>query len=461
VTVAVDSYRMRDPDNVDLFADVSGVSFMVDCTAPPGVTGLTSAPGHEKVTLDWTMADATDVDHYEIWRAVWNLGAGFETVSAYPEYDDDNPTEPVWPADHAAAVASLEWVKLTTVPDPLPGTAVGYVDNHAPRGIHYYEVYAVDAAGNIGPGAGPLNRATNYWLGDIDPPTTYDGDVDVQDIDELGATFGFVHGVGGYEPEADVGPTDDNSGFGIPATDNEIDFEDLMIFAMNYGNVAPRQPAGGTETANLAWLQLDGRTWALELVEPCANLKGLRLRTGLPTGVSCVVSAGGLLDAQVSPAFVANIDRHGLDANLALMGRGTVICGQGELLRVVFDAEVEVEPVATARRDDNADLQVSMTSGTGIMTPSRFAAAQNFPNPFNPSTTIAFDLPDARQVRLGVYAVDGSLVRTLVDGEMPPGSHAIVWDGLDAARQRVATGTYFYRLEAGRDIEIRKMTLMK
>jgi len=144
-----------------------------------------------------------------------------------------------------------------------------------------------------------------------------------------------------------------------------------------------------------------------------------------------------------------------------LMGRGAVICGQGELLRVVLDAGVEIEPVATARRADNADLQVSMTSGTGIMTPTRFAAAQNFPNPFNPSTTIAFDLPDTRQVRLGIYAVDGSLVRTLVDGELPPGAHAIVWDGLDAARQRVATGTYFYRLEAGRDVEIRKMTLMK
>ena len=122
---------------------------------------------------------------------------------------------------------------------------------------------------------------------------------------------------------------------------------------------------------------------------------------------------------------------------------------------------MEIEPVVTARRGDNADLQVSMTSGTGIMTPDRFAAAQNYPNPFNPKTTIAFDLPETRQVRLSIYAIDGSLVRTLVDGEMPPGAPTVDWDGLDAMRQRVATGTYFSRLEADRDVEIRKMTLMK
>jgi hypothetical protein len=461
VDVTVLSYRMRDPDNVDMFATMPGVSFTVDCTAPPGVTDLTSAPGHEKVTLDWTMVDASDVDHYEVWRAVWNLGAGFELVSAYPEYDDDNVNEPVWPADHAAAVASLEWVQLTTVPDPLPGTAVGYVDGYAPRGIYYYEIYAVDAAGNIGPGAGPLNRATNYWLGDIDPPTTYDGDVDVLDIDELGATFGYIHGVGGYEHEADVGPTDDVSSFGIPETDNVIDFEDLMIFAMNYGNVAPRQPAGGTIAAVLAWVRLDDTTWALELVEPCANLKGLRLRAGLPDGVACEVSAGELLDAQASPVFVANIDRNGLDANLALMGRDCALAGDGELLRVTFSANVEIMPDISARRADNGDVRVTMDPNTGSQIPGRFGSAPSYPNPFNPKTTIAFDLPESRTVRLSVYSIDGSLVRTLIDGELPAGSHTAVWDGLDDARQGVASGAYFYRIEAGPDSAVYKMLLMK
>ena len=455
VEVTVESYRMRDPANQDIYAAMSGVSFTVDCTEPPGVTDLTTAPGHQKVTLAWTMADASDVDHYEVWRAVWHTGDN--VTSAYPEYDDANPSQPVWPADRAAADASPEW---SLVDDTLPGTAVGYVDSYAPRGIYYYEVYAVDAAGNVGPGAGPMNRCTNYWLGDTDPPA-YDGEVDVQDIDELGSAFGYAHGGMGYDNEVDVGPTDDTSSFGIPATDNVIDFEDLMIFAMNFGNVAPRQPAGGTPNAVLAWIRLEGNTWALALVEPCADFKGLRLRAGLPDGVVCDVRAGELLDAQVSPAFVANIDRNGLDASLALLGRGGAIAGAGELLRVTFSADVSIVPEIDARRTDNGELRVSQTTGSEPQTPARFSAGQNYPNPFNPKTTIAFALPEARQVRLGVYALDGSLVRTLVDGPLTAGDHEIVWDGLDSARQRVATGTYFYRLVAGADTEVRKMMLVK
>ena len=455
VEITVDSFRMRDPDNADMFASMPELSFTVDCTAPPGVTDLSSAPGHQKVTLDWTMADASDVDHYEIWRALWHTGD--DVTSAYPEYDDVNPAEPVWPADHAAADASGEWEMINNT---VAGTATGYVDLHAPRGIYYYEVYAVDAVGYISPGAGPMNRSTNYWLGDIDPPA-YDGDVDIQDMGELGATFGYVSTDGGYEAEADVGPTDDYSGVGIPATDNVIDFEDLMIFAMNYGNVSKRVPATGTSEAILAWTRINGTTWALELLEPCANLKGLRLRAPLPSGVTCEVSAGSLLGSQAGPAFVSNIDRNGFDTSVALMGRGATIVGAGELLRVSLDAGTAFEPTMTARGLDNEDLRISMTSDAADVMPTRFSAAPNYPNPFNPRTKIAFDLPDARPVRLVVYAIDGSSVRTLVDGTLPAGPHTVVWDGHDDAGQVVASGAYFYKLIAGDDSAVHKMMLMK
>ncbi|MBU1072465.1 hypothetical protein KKG45_04385, partial [bacterium] len=455
-TVTLSDVTLRDLLNGDIGALVSGATITVDCTAPPGVTDLTSAPGHEKVNLDWTMADASDVDHYEIWRAVWNLGAGSETVSAYPEYDDDNPTEPVWPFDHAAAVASLEW---TLIDDTVVGTAVGFVDGHAPRGIYYYEVYAVDSVDNIGPGAGPLNRATNYWLGDVDTP--YDGDVDVLDIDELAATYGWGTGDGGYNNEVDVGPTDDTSGFGIPETDSEVDFEDLMVFALNFGNVSPRLPAGGTPTPVLVWQRIDATTWALVLAEPCADLKGVHLRAPLPDGVTCEVSVGDLLAEQSGPGFAANAPDRGLDAGVALLGRGTSICGQGELVRVSFSRDVQLAPRVTARDGSNGDLEVSLTTEAEALTPLRFAARQNFPNPFNPKTTIAFDLPEGREVRVAVYAVDGSLVRMLVDGALPAGSHEVVWDGRDDRRQDVASGAYFYRIDAGTDSQVHKMMLMK
>ncbi|MDO9172681.1 MAG: FlgD immunoglobulin-like domain containing protein, partial [bacterium] len=457
-SVTLPNVVLRDLTNGDIGSVVTGATITVDCTSPPAVTNLTSAPGHRKVTLAWTMPVATDVHHYEVWRALWHNGDNVS--SAYPEYDDlPLDEEPTWPANHAAVLLNPEW---TLVNGALPGTEVGYVDTYAPRGIYYYEVYTVDAAGNFGPGSSPNNRATNYWLGDVDPTLAYDGDVDVQDISRLGASYGFggVHPF--YNNHCDVGPTDNRSGRGIPLTDSTVGFEDLMIFAQNFGNVGPaRQPAGGTDSPQLVWQRIDATTWSLLLAEPCADLKGLHLTAPLPEGISCEVAAGSLLAGQSNPGFAANAPGNVLDAGVALLGQGATIGGAGELLRVVFSADVELQPRVTARNGANGDLAVGMTTEITPVTPLRFAAHQNYPNPFNPQTTIAFVLPESREVRLAVYSLDGSLVRVLTDGALPAGPHTAVWDGLDSQGQGVASGAYFYRLEAGPDSQVRKMLLMK
>jgi len=76
-----------------------------------------------------------------------------------------------------------------------------------------------------------------------------------------------------------------------------------------------------------------------------------------------------------------------------------------------------------------------------------FVLEQNTPNPFNPVTTIRFVLPAAGHVRLMVYTMNGQLVRSLIDGDLGPGTHEIVWDGTDARGRPVASGVYVYRLE--------------
>jgi hypothetical protein len=84
-----------------------------------------------------------------------------------------------------------------------------------------------------------------------------------------------------------------------------------------------------------------------------------------------------------------------------------------------------------------------------------------YPNPFNPRTTILFELARATPVRLDIYSVDGRLVRRLVDGISEPGEHAAVWDGQDASGRAVPSGTYLFRLQAGRASETRRMTLLR
>jgi hypothetical protein len=100
------------------------------------------------------------------------------------------------------------------------------------------------------------------------------------------------------------------------------------------------------------------------------------------------------------------------------------------------------------------------TASGDIATPYRLH--QNVPNPFNPTTTIRFDVPaGGGQVRLQVFDVTGRLVRTLVDDFVRPGGRSVLWDGRDHRGETVATGLYLYRLDAPGFTETRKMLFLK
>ena len=85
----------------------------------------------------------------------------------------------------------------------------------------------------------------------------------------------------------------------------------------------------------------------------------------------------------------------------------------------------------------------------------------NFPNPFNPTTTIAYDLSKAGKVQLRIYNVKGQLVKSLYNGNQTAGRHSIIWNGRDETNRPVASGVYFYRLETTNYTSTRKMLLMK
>ncbi len=97
-----------------------------------------------------------------------------------------------------------------------------------------------------------------------------------------------------------------------------------------------------------------------------------------------------------------------------------------------------------------------------IAVPRQTALHQNVPNPFNPTTTIRFDLAADGPVALRIYDVAGRLVRTLINGPgKAGGNQAVTWDGLNESGERVSSGIYFYRLEAGSQSFNRKMVVMK
>jgi hypothetical protein len=104
---------------------------------------------------------------------------------------------------------------------------------------------------------------------------------------------------------------------------------------------------------------------------------------------------------------------------------------------------------------------LSTTNVSLETTPPSFSLSQNAPNPFNPTTHIAFTLPQPGDTKLAVYDITGRHVRTLLKKHLPVGTHTAIWDGTDDSGRRVATGVYIYRVSAEGQSLVRRMTLIR
>jgi len=140
------------------------------------------------------------------------------------------------------------------------------------------------------------------------------------------------------------------------------------------------------------------------------------------------------------------------------------------------DLLVEFDATGLAAGDYGANITVAHSAGDDVVIPvllhvddstdTVIAAAGvrlygNHPNPFNPQTTIDFELPRAERVELAVFDVNGRRLVTLVDGLLPAGRHSIVWRGRDQQGRVLASGPYFCRLTAGTTIRCDRMSLVK
>ncbi|MBT8400970.1 MAG: PKD domain-containing protein, partial [Rhodothermia bacterium] len=139
---------------------------------------------------------------------------------------------------------------------------------------------------------------------------------------------------------------------------------------------------------------------------------------------------------------------------------GTLGPGESQVITVTYDATTKVAgtysgQVSLNSNGGNINLPVTITVDPTVDVvsppdiPERFSLDQNYPNPFNPETTIQFTLEGPTTVRLVVFDVSGRVVRTLIDGSrMASGPHRVSWDARDGSGNPLASGTYFYRLDA-------------
>ncbi len=131
-------------------------------------------------------------------------------------------------------------------------------------------------------------------------------------------------------------------------------------------------------------------------------------------------------------------------------------------LMFVYNEYVDGVPHVRDLTPEFVGGQVSLNARTpGLALPTEFTLSQNVPNPFNPSTQVSFALPTAAKVNLSIYNVLGQHVKTLVDTDMRAGYQTVTWDGTDNTGHTVASGVYFYKLNAGDFTATKKMMMLK
>ncbi|MBD3382529.1 MAG: T9SS type A sorting domain-containing protein [candidate division Zixibacteria bacterium] len=446
------------------------LSFTLDTTAPEAPTGFTVLAGHQKCKLSWTnpVGDPT-FEGVMISRNPW-------LQEAYPEYDDEYPNPlgyPDYPND-----GSLVYM----------GIGESYRDSSGigemPRNVYYYTIFSYDQAGNYSSASvSQQGRATNYWLGDI----SGDGSVYYTDLVELSMTYWLGAADPGYNDEFDIGPTDDGSSIGIPLTDNMIDFEDLILFAINYGTVGPNSKdlpgeysAGSYAPARIYMqeaVRVKDRSAGtiivdIHLAEIPADIAGASIVVDYnPDELEFIgVSKNAVLAEAGNRVFMISRDNaNGIEIDLAFMENGLLVNDDHALTQITFrkkSGKTHVLDFADVILRDRANNEVPVVKQefNGMISsqlPAVYKLSQNRPNPFNMETVIYYDMPKAGYVSLKIYNIQGQVVNVLASNYQDAGRHYLSWNGRNEAGQEVASGVYFYRIETGNYSQTRKMTLLK
>ena len=140
----------------------------------------------------------------------------------------------------------------------------------------------------------------------------------------------------------------------------------------------------------------------------------------------------------------------------------------GALAELVFKAsgtpsaaDFQVSESVLVGVNGAVDMLARVEIGNLRPLPDQYGLNQNAPNPFNPSTVVGYQLPEAGLVRLAIYNLLGQEVRVLVNETKEAGALTATWDGADELGRRVASGVYLYRIQAGEFSASRRMLLLK
>lgn len=259
-----------------------------------------------------------------------------------------------------------------------------------------------------------------------------------------------------------------------------IDFDDFFIFVDNFGKSASGKRWASTEEIDTRTrLSLEAlaaadasqvlvRVWAEQVEQLRAFGLVLNYDPQAVEFLGASQGSGPLLESRggTSPLFRVLAQTPGELVIGNGITAGEPVSGQGLLAELRFRPAGALRTTRFALQDafvarSGAVRRVQQVGAVQLL-PRVYSLAANFPNPFNPSTTIAYALPQAGPVALRIYDILGQQVRNLVVQEdHPAGFYTATWDGQDSAGRAVGNGLYFYRLETPHFTQVRKMMLIK
>jgi hypothetical protein len=217
-------------------------------------------------------------------------------------------------------------------------------------------------------------------------------------------------------------------------------------------NTAPASPAGLGATWTGSTLSL---SWgaATDAQTPASGLS-YNLRVGTTPGGAEIVSA--MSASSSGSRRVVQLGNTHQNRSWTLHGSLLAVADSLYWTVQAVDAGFMGSPFAAERRVARIPTGVEVTP-----LPSVFALRPNVPNPFNPWTTITYDLPAASQVHIEIFDAVGRRVRRLLAAPIPAGRHSLQWDGKNDFGERVASGVYVCRMQAGTFVGTRRMTFLK
>ncbi len=298
-------------------------------------------------------------------------------------------------------------------------------------------------------------------------PNTFsqpDNKVDPDDTGAISFAFGASSGQPRWNAYADIDG------------DGTVLVNDLFMASRNLGSdgdgVFYKEIPGfdGTNEDAIIWLSLvessaSGATYAVKAAD-LASLSAYSISLDVSMADWEVVEFGDMLADHMDVINLGRFSGHeGLFASAAI-GVRAAVDEEMALMAITLSPRVAnpEDPVLSKVTliDGNGTISDALISSAAEMLPEEFTLSQNFPNPFNPTTTISFGLPEGGFAKLVVYNLLGKEVRTLVSNTMEAGSYKAVWNSHDNFGRKVGSGLYFYRLKVdNKIIATKKMVLLQ